>query len=155
MDGLGDSPQTRSPKRRARRASGFAVRAEFEARRFVESNHRLPTTTELRQLVGGGSQRDLARARDHAKELLPVAASESTVDEIRRLKEQVQHYKDLAESASTLADERVRGLERHLLMETARIRDELEQKARTKSPFGTIVTTIEREPDPLEEKIYE
>lgn len=131
------------------------MRAEFEARRFVESQRRLPTTTELRQLVGGGSQRDLARARNDAKIALPAASSESLVDEIRRLKELVQHYKGLAECANALADERVRGLERHLLMETVRIRDELEQKARTKSPFGTIVTTIEREPDPREEKIYE
>lgn len=135
--------------------AGFAVRAEFEARRYVTENQKLPTTAALRSLVGGGSQRDLTRARSNARVGLVDEPSEANIQEIRTLKDEVEKYKSLAENATAVADARVRGLERHLLMETARIRDELEQRARIKSPFGTIVTTIEREYDEREEKIYE
>lgn len=150
-----DASKITCPRKRARRVTGFALRAEFEARRYVAEHQKLPTTAELRSLVGGGSQRDIAKARSDARVGLVDAPSEASMQEIRALKEEVAKHKSLAENATAAADERVRGLERHLLLETARIRDELEQRARIKSPFGTIVATIEREYDEREEKIYE
>lgn len=150
------STQSRSPpQKRARRAGGFAVRAEYEAKQWVKAHQTLPSLAVLRSIVGGGSQRDLAHARSAAQAALLPSSLGNSDEAIYKLRAELEHYKHLAANAIADADERVRGLERHLLLETARIRDELEQRARIKSPFGTVVQTITREEDPREERIYE
>ena len=131
------------PRKRARRTGGYAVRAEATAREILLQTGSLPSQRELRTMVGGGSTRDIvaalqyARAQSQSQSLSQshrpsVAinrdhATDANVDKAilqQRIAELVAENAELR-SLEAQNEERVRGLERHLLMETARLRDQL------------------------------
>lgn len=123
------------PRKRARRTGGFAVKAEATAREILLQTGSLPNQRELRTMVGGGSTRDIVAAlqyaRAEAQTHRPSAAinrEHATDVETAILHQRIAAL--VAENAELRAveaqnEERVRGLERHLLMETARLRDQL------------------------------
>lgn len=143
---LGDSsapgsPADNSKKSRARRESGFAVKAQFVARNLVIESGQLPTQRALRTLVGGGSTRDIVAAIAAARLYLAAKAtlqtSEIDADKVAMaLRERIIHLE--AENAflrdqDVAREERMRGLERHLLLETARMRDQLAVEAQAQA----------------------
>ena len=132
------SSSGKSKKSRARRKSGFAVKAQYLARNLVIESGQLPTQRVLRTLVGGGSTRDIvaaiAAARMYLVELEKSQATTSDADnEVTALRKVIIRLK--ADNAVLLdqdvaREERVRGLERHLLLEAVRQRDQLVAEAR-------------------------
>lgn len=132
----------KSPLKRRRRPDGFAVRAESAATQHTRETGRLPTQRELRAIVGGGSTRDIVAAIHRAKITRVVQVFLEPVEEPSAndvLRQRVANL--MAENAALRGQEaeneaRVRGLERHLLMETARLRDQLIEDAAERSRGG-------------------
>ena len=131
---LSGGPHGNSKKPRVRREFGFAVKAQFVARNLVIASGQLPTQRALRTLVGGGSTRDIVAAIAAARLYLvpsgnpPAAATSDAGNEVTALRQLINRLE--AENAvlkdqDVAREERMRGLERHLLLETARIRDQL------------------------------
>ena len=141
------SPPSILPLKRARRSTGFAVRAESAAKQLALESRAPPTLNEIRRLIGGGSPRDLVAARKVAAQLLEEirARAEAETQELReavgatgedvlQLREEVARLRaELAMAKQHAREEAVRfeGLRKHLLLETARMRDDL---VRTKLP---------------------
>ena len=138
------------PRKRARRAAGFAVKAEVMAREVLLQTGSLPSQRELRTIVGGGSTRDIVAAlqcvRAEAQLQHPLTAVD--FERLTDMEAALLHQRVatlVAENAELRLleaqdDERVRGLERHLLMETSRLRDRLvadaAEQSRNQSEVG-------------------
>jgi hypothetical protein len=123
----------------------------------LESSGKLPTVRTILACTGG-SMRDAQRlhaiAQAWLEQVVRLTLTTHSIQNMEALREEIralrQRNSELSEVASRL-DEQYEGMRRHLLLETSRLRSELEAAARAAEPSAVIHRHLPHET----ESVYE
>lgn len=119
----------------------------------LEATGRMPTVREILACTGG-SMRDAQRIHAMAKiwleQLVRLSLTTHSVQRMESLHEEIRllrHQNSVLSEAAAVLEQEYDGLRRHLLLETSRLRDQLEQSARAMDGDSRVQRYLPHESD--------